>query len=145
MKCLWTSLTCRVLQLWVPLVLLLVYYWMPEYKGACILVTGRFFFFIHWSLDVCSGMQPRAESKADLGLWRSSMKETRVSLSMSERMPTRVFQGKGAWNTYLCLSWKRYDFPDFQIHFMSHIKFQSGCTKLSVILMFVSNCCKDAS
>lgn len=73
------------------------------------------------------------------------MKETRASLSVSAHMPTCVFQGKGNWNTYLCLSRKRYDFPGFQIHFMSHIKFQSGCTKLSVILMFVSNCCKDAS
>lgn len=73
------------------------------------------------------------------------MKETRASLSVSARMPTRVFQGKGTWNKYLCLSWKRYDFLGFQIYFMSHIKFQSGCAKLSVILMFVSNCCKDAS
>lgn len=121
MKCLWTQLESSLFAIVSPLVLLPVYYWMPEYKGPCILVTGRFFFFIHQSLDICSGMQPPSGEQS----WLWHVEESIIVAwrrgehlkVLNARMPTRMFQGKGTWNTYLCLSWKRYDFPGSQITF----------------------------
>lgn len=91
-------------------------------------------------LTVYSGRQPMALSKGGSGLGRRTAwrRIRRASLSVCA-CPNDCYRER-ALNINICFYWTSYNFPGFQIYFMRPTKFQSACTKLSVILRFISNC-----
>lgn len=110
--------------------LFLIYYWMPEDAGPQYPSNRRVFSF-HASLLTGSlwNAAPKVQQSWLWPLEKSSRKQ-RENIFKCMCYRERAI----GINIYLCLSWKHFDFLDFQIHFISHIKFQSGCTKLSIVL-----------